>query len=80
MKFSISAVLALLGVFGGIGAANAQDKPYAALVQSIVASELQVWIDDQDLIYAIKEQNEINAGMSPLMIEALDRRWIEQDQ
>lgn len=59
--------------------ATAQDKPYAELVQSIVDTELQVWIDDPDLIFAIKEQNELNAGMSMLQIEALDKRWIGQD-
>lgn len=59
--------------------ANAQDKPYAELVESILESELQAWIDDPDLIFAIKEQNEINEGMSMLRIEGLDKRWISQD-
>ncbi|MEL6582997.1 MAG: hypothetical protein AAFQ36_04125 [Pseudomonadota bacterium] len=72
-------MLALLFTVFTATTAIAQDKPYAELVQSIVDSELQAWIDDPDLIFAINEQNEINDGMSMLRIEGLDKRWISQD-
>lgn len=62
-------------------AATAQQAPantqeYAALVQDYATGELQQWITDPVIIYAIREQNGLNQNISKLKIKKLDKQWI----
>lgn len=59
--------------------ASAQEPEYADQVRAVAEGELQLWITDPIMIYAIKEQNERHAGMSERKIQRLDRRWIGED-
>jgi hypothetical protein len=72
--------LAALGL--GAGSALAQTAPdpsvYAEDVTAEVQGELQLWIHDPVIIYAILESNDLNAGLSDADIKRLDAIWIAE--
>ena len=55
-----------------IPALSAAEK---AFIVSIAVEELDALHDDDGVIYSIKEQNALNANLSPRSIKALERRW-----
>lgn len=57
----------------------AQDKDYDALVTEIAQGELEEWITDPVILFAILEQNEAHAAMTELRIAGLDKRWRDED-
>ena len=60
--------------------ASAQNQPtaeeFSARVLEYARTDLQEWINDPVIIYAIREQNELLKGLSPLKIKKLDKQWI----
>jgi hypothetical protein len=42
-------------------------------------TDLQAWINDPVIVYAIREQNRLMADLSVLQIKKLDKQWIEED-
>ena len=52
---------------------------YADQVMQVARGELQLWITDPVMIYAIKEQNVRHEGLTDRKIQRLDRRWITED-
>lgn len=76
------ALLALAGLalISGSTAAWAQDPAeYADRVRAVADGELQLWITDPVMIYAIKEQNETYRDITERQIQRFDRRWISED-
>ena len=61
---------------------DAQDKPtaeeFGALVLEYAKSDLQAWISDPVIVYAIKEQNKLHKDMNQLKINKLDYQWREE--
>ncbi len=61
--------------------AQAQSTPKAAefgpKVLKVAQGELQTWINDPVIIYAIREQNELYSGLSQKKINRLDKRWVK---
>lgn len=68
-----AAALAALAAAG----AKAQDgiETYAEDVRAYAESDLQAWITDPFVVYALNEANQMNDGMTLEQIEALDQRW-----
>ncbi len=59
--------------------ATAQDtKVYEQQVLAVAYSELQEWIADPDILYAIREQNQMHKGLRPRRIKAMDAQWISE--
>ncbi|MEM8699278.1 MAG: hypothetical protein AAGF44_08905 [Pseudomonadota bacterium] len=78
--------LSLALFFGSIGTASAQSTwelttrawestEYYDLLVGFVRQDLQEWIEDPIVIYAIREQNDRNRDLTDRQIERLDRRW-----
>ena len=68
----------------GVGApAVAQNTPtaeeFGEAVLQYARTDLQEWITDPVIIYAIKEQNELHKDMNQLRINKLDFQWREAD-
>lgn len=60
--------------------ATAQDiGEYADEVEALAQGELQEWITDPVFVFAIREQNELFASMTPQEIEILDKAWIAEN-
>lgn len=59
--------------------AASQQQEYAEQVLQVAKTELQTWINDPVLVYAITEQNKRNGTISPEEIARLDRIWIAED-
>ncbi|MBY8976577.1 PDC sensor domain-containing protein [Rhodobacteraceae bacterium NNCM2] len=61
--------------------AHAQSTPkaseYSDKVLKAARGELQEWINDPVIIYAIREQNEMNKSLSQKKIGRLDKRWVK---
>lgn len=61
--------------------ANAQTQPtaeeFGELVLEYARTDLQSWITDPVIIYAIKEQNELRATVTEFKIRGMDKRWID---
>jgi len=57
--------------------AGAQEsiEDYADDVAALAANDLQEWINDPFVIYAIREQNELSGDLSLQQIEDFDQRW-----
>ena len=59
---------------------TAQSQPtaeeFSARVLEYARTDLQEWITDPVIIYAIREQNDLLKGLSPLKIKKLDKQWI----
>jgi hypothetical protein len=75
MKPAIAAMM-----MAGLCAASAEAQSvetYRDQVLAVANTELQAWISDPIFIYAIREQNEINAGITPRKIKILDHHWKE---
>lgn len=66
---------AALGVAMGGGAAAQDIAEYAEQVQALAEGELQEWITDPVIVFAIREQNELFATMTPQEIDILDKAW-----
>lgn len=68
-----------LVMLGLLPAAVSAQQPTAAefgeAVLEVARTELQTWINDPIIIYAIREQNQIHAGLNPRRIDRLDKRW-----
>lgn len=56
---------------------SVNEHEYGAVVLEYAENELQEWINDPVIIYAIKEQNARNKDVSKLKIKRLDKQWIE---
>ena len=58
---------------------RAQSQPtadeFAGAVIRIAESELKDWITDPVIVFAIREQNELNNGLNERRIQRLDKRW-----
>jgi hypothetical protein len=78
MKVSTSvAALACLAL--SVAAAPAQSVPdFADDVKRVAEGDLQTWITDPIIIYSMREQNKINAAITPAEIEQLDKAWIAE--
>ena len=63
------------------GQADAQTQPtaeeFGEMVLEYARTDLQSWITDPVIIYAIKEQNELRADVSDFKIRGMDKRWID---
>lgn len=61
--------------------AVAQSQPtaeeFGEMVLEYARTDLQSWITDPVIIYAIKEQNELRASVSDFKIRGMDKRWID---
>lgn len=72
---AVLAAVALPPLVSG-AVATAQDVgEYAEEVQALAEGELQEWITDPVFVFAIREQNELFASMTPQEIEMLDNAW-----
>ena len=62
--------------------ANAQGQPtaeeFGERVLEYARTDLQEWINDPVIIYAIKEQNDLHRDMNQLRINKLDYQWREE--
>lgn len=71
--------LSLSAEFGITGPALGQSQPsadeFGEIVLEYARKDLQSWITDPVLIYAIKEQNALHQGISPLKIKKMDKYW-----
>lgn len=72
------AIVAAAGAIG-LRPAGAQQPEFAEQVRAVAEGELQLWITDPIMIRAIKDANEINAGMTERRIARLDLRWRAED-
>lgn len=77
MKISTAAALALL-LHGASGAAAQSVPDFAEDVKRVAEGDLQSWISDPVIIYAIREQNETYKGIRPGKIKFLDETWIAE--
>ena len=77
MTTTTLAVAAALSAWAAGGAAQDTGE-YAADVQALAETDLQEWIADPFVVYAIREQNRLHEGMETGQIEALDQRWREE--
>jgi len=59
-------------------AAGQEVSEYAGDVRRLAETDLQAWITDPFVVYALREQNERHAEMSMARVEALDTRWREE--
>lgn len=76
MKVPTIAAAALLTL---AASASAQSVPdFAEDVKRVAAGELQTWITDPVLVYALREQNETNKSIRPGKIQFLDETWIAE--
>lgn len=61
--------------------AEAQSQPkaedFAEQVLQYARTDLQEWITDPVIIYAIKEQNDLFKSLNALRIKRMDKEWIE---
>ena len=77
------AIAAAFSTVAATTTAIAQSKPtaeeFGAVVLEYAKTDLQEWINDPVIIYAIKEQNELHKGMNQLRINKLDYQWREAD-
>jgi len=73
---SIAAILVGAGIVAFGGQSGAQDiSEFADDVQTLAENDLQEWINDPFVVYAIREQNETFGELSVDQIEAFDQRW-----
>lgn len=79
MKFHVGLARLLAGamMFGGAAAAQNVEE-YAEKVQTLAENDLQEWINDPFVVYAIREQNDLNGTMTPQQIDTLDLAWRAQ--
>lgn len=75
------ALLVCSFIFDATSPAQAQSQPkaedFAGQVLEYARTDLQEWINDPIIIYAIKEQNDLFQSISPLQIKRMDKEWIE---
>lgn len=78
---ALTAGLALTIFAAAPDRAAAQSKPtaeqFGEQVLEYARTDLQSWITDPVIIYAIKEQNELRASISDFKIRGMDKRWID---
>ncbi|MBK0398925.1 cache domain-containing protein [Limibaculum sp. M0105] len=78
MKASTAAALAVLLL--GTSGAMAQSVPdFADDVKRVAEGDLQTWITDPVIVYALNEQNEKNDGIRAGKIKFLDETWIAEN-
>ena len=72
-----------LVAMGAAPPAMAQNTPtaeeFGAAVLQYAKTDLQEWINDPVIVFAIKEQNELHKDMNQLRINRLDFQWREAD-
>ena len=82
MRFSARIAVVLVALVTSSVVVHAQDKPtaeeFGKVVLEYAKTDLQEWINDPIIIYAIKEQNELNKDMNQLRINKLDYQWREE--
>lgn len=76
-------VLAIASLLPAGSLAQSTNQPSAAefseQVLDYARTDLQSWINDPVIIYAINEQNRLHDQISPLKIKKLDKYWRESD-
>jgi len=82
MRTLVMPLIAAAIALGGTGtSALSQSQPtaeeFGEQVLAYARTDLQEWITDPVIIYAIKEQNELNGTLSESQIARMDRRWIK---
>lgn len=77
--FQVILGLVLLGIHPAPVAAQGQPTAaeFGERVLAYARTDLQSWITDPVIIYAIREQNELNKSISVLGIKKLDKQWID---
>lgn len=82
MRFPGRIAVALTALLVSTASVPAQDKPtaeeFGKVVLEYAKTDLQAWINDPVLIYAIKEQNSLHKNMNQLRINRLDYQWREE--
>ncbi len=78
MKKAFLALAAWAAIGCASTASAVEVEDYADLVIAAANSDLQEWITDPIIIYAIREQNAFSANISKRKIEALDKKWRSQ--
>ena len=78
-RLSALAALVLAFALSPAGAQKYTKEQFAARVSAYAKKELQQWINDPVIIYAIKEQNQLHRKMNQLRINRLDFMWREAD-
>lgn len=76
---SLAGILVPVALAATLPAAAQDPAEFAAQVQAVADGELQAWITDPVMIYAIKEANTTNDGITERQIQRLDRRWTSED-
>lgn len=78
MRFTTAAA-ALAVLVLAVPSAGAQSVPdFAEDVKRVAEGDLQTWITDPVIVYALREQNETNNGIRPGKIQFLDETWIAE--
>ena len=82
MRISRGLPLALTAALFAAPVAYAQEKPtadeFGKIVLEYAKTDLQEWINDPIIIFAIKEQNALHKNMNQLRINKLDYQWREE--
>lgn len=81
MRHAALAALTAMALAGAPALGQSQPDPseFADEVTAVVQGELQLWINDPLIIYAILESNELNAGLTEADIKRLDETWIAEE-
>ncbi|MEM7239858.1 MAG: hypothetical protein AAF501_18790 [Pseudomonadota bacterium] len=79
MRKSILAAMVPMALFplAAISQENPKALEFADEVLEVAEGELQTWINDPVIVYAIREQNELYKNLTPKKIERLDKRWVK---
>lgn len=75
IKAGLAAAFTLVSLQNLAAAQELQAADFADDVLQVARSELQSWITDPIIIYAIREQNELNTGLTDRQVARLDKRW-----
>lgn len=82
MRLSTGFAIVLAALLASITGVRAQDKPtaeeFGKIVLEYAKTDLQQWINDPVIIYAINEQNALHKDMNQLRINKLDFQWREE--
>ncbi len=71
----IRTAIVLAAVTGIASPVFAVDQDIADRVETYATTQLSGWLDQADLLQAIKSQNEKHAGLSQSEIDTLDQTW-----
>ena len=74
----VATVSAILASAVLASSAGAQQPDFAPEVKAVAEGDLQTWITDPIILYAIREQNKAHAKIRAGKIRALDEAWIAE--